>query len=80
MSYEWRMVPTYVLDGTYLELRPQAYSNHFFVIDCRDEDLGLSDALPLRTAKASALLRLQKEPKKYRRVLDKVPTRKGKKR
>jgi hypothetical protein len=76
MDFEWRMVSTYVLEGTYLELRPQAESGLFFVVDCRDEDLGLSDALPLRTAKAAALRLLQKEPKKYRRVFAKIPARK----
>lgn len=72
MAYKWRMVPTYVLEDTYLELRAQAESDLFFVVDFRDEDLGLSDALPLRAAKASALRLLQKQPKKYRRVLNKI--------
>lgn len=61
------MVPTYVLDGSTLELHPEYGSDFFFVYDTRTKKT-LTGALPLKTAKKSAESRLAAEPAKYAEV------------
>lgn len=66
----WHRLAGYVLDDGPIELRPQyGFPDFFYVVDSRHPNTPLTDALPLKTAKASGeyhAKRLAKAPEPSR--------------
>lgn len=62
---DWRTTKSYQLEGSYLELLPQFGTACFYVVDWRDPDRSLSDALHFDLAKDSAERLLVRHPELY---------------
>jgi len=53
-EHVWGTMRVHVLYGTHLQLHPSLNGRLWYVVDDRDPNHGLSDALPLSEAKRSA--------------------------
>ncbi len=63
----WRTTHTYLLDGTYLEIHPEA-AGGWVIVDSRNPGVSLGTHLTIDQAKRAAERLDGREPGKYRRA------------